>query len=553
MTFAARPWDCVVTLAGADVSSSTIGTVNVKIPRNANRTAAFTYVPPAGSIDPNDWAGKAVTIDIEDSATTVYRVFTGVVDTPVFDVASRTVRMNCTQNRNGLLAVYDAAGLATLITGSRWSEHIFDPDSDIPRIAADRLRTIDKALDFDGSNAPVLTSLAAGSADITLAADEVRDESVSVSLASREDLVNQIDVKYKYRFTRLRHREHVYDWDYPGNTAQMATYVADPTTLAYKDQILEAAAATGLVLRNNWTLEPLGASGWYGGVSFVIAESERQKYALKADFTLMQRFTQSVTEFYTVTVKGTQSVTQFGSVYRSAAYGLTAEYNSDDWDDLDSYQPPTGTLSPNGDYITDKTTGVDSGDRTESDAALECAMAIARCDILAAHRKNQVDFTTLDVRPEILIQHTLQLNSTPVTCKGVIDSIEHVLHIGDDPSVENYTRVSLALSRVENAAPTENAIAAPTPPDTSDAGPAPTAIVLGNHFGNHAASPAYDETWDGLIGNYKFHDAIQTMEIYPEAFVIDVPEVDDADRNDREAAAASTHEIVIPNDQLVLN
>ncbi|MCW8886984.1 MAG: hypothetical protein OQK12_17295 [Motiliproteus sp.] len=543
-----------MTLDGADISARVIGVLSVKISAGQNRTASFTYDPPAGSIDPNDWAGKSVTIDIEDLTTTVRRVFTGVVDVPQFNISTRTVLMACTQNRNGLLSAYTESGIESLITDSRYSTYIFDGDADIPRKAEDRLLTVDKSLDFDGSNAAVLSDWGAkATADISLAATDVRNESVSVSLASRDSLRNSIAVNYKYRFTRLRHREYVFSWDYPGGNSAMATYIADPTTLAFRNQIIEAAQGTGLVLKPGYTFDDFGPSGYYGGISFVISPIEAAKYALGADFTLMQRFTQRVTEDYTVTVKAPQSITQFGEVTKSSTYGVTAEYDSSDWDDLDSYEDPSGTLSANGDYITDMTTGVD-GDRTESDDAVKCGIAIARVQILGDHRANYVDLNTVNVRPDILIQHTIDLTSTKAQCKGKVEEIEHILHVGEDPGWEHYTRLKIALSRVENTAPTESAISAPTPPDTSDSGPLPSATILGSYFGNHAASPAYDETWDGLIGNYKYYDAVQTLNIYPEGgFIVRTPVVADADRNEREVSAASDHEIEIPNDTLVLN
>ncbi len=554
MTHATRPWDAAVYLDGNSIYMETGGSITIKEVEGGNMTATLKYFPPVGAIDPNSWAGKPITIDIEDASQTVRRKFTGRVRVPSYDPITRVATLTCTQNRDELLSAYDDAGLATLI-GGYWSKHIFDADADIPRKAEDRLKTVTAALNFDGSNTAVLTPWAAkATPDITLSAGEVLERSIAVELLDRETLKNTIDVKFKYRFTRLRHREHVYSWDYPGGSARMATYVADPTTLPWQDQIHEAIGATGLTLRPGWAIEPMGESGYYGGVAFWWKKaSDRFKYALGADFTLARRFVQTITEDYTVTVKAPQSVTQYGEIKSSATYGVTAEYNADDWDELESYQSPPGSQSANGDYVQDKTESGLEGSRDEFDESIQCAVAMAAAEIKGLHRKQYVRFETQSVRPDLELSHTVQLNSTPVTTKGKLVELEHHLKIGDAPGWEAVTRCKLAVSKIENTAPTENPIAVPTAPDTSDAGPIPGTIVLGNHYGNHAASPAYDETWDGSIGNYKYYDAVQTMEIYPQAFIIDVPEVADIDRNERSVAAASTYDIEIPNETLSMN
>jgi len=557
----ARSWGATVSLGGSDISNNVLGILSVTAVEGNSRTASFTYDPPSGSIDPNDWLGAAVIITLTEDAVT-RTIFTGKVNQPTYNIQTGKVVMQCDQNRDELLGALSKSAIDTATPGAFWSPQIFEDEGSF-EYARDRLRTVAASYDFDGLNAGSLTDWKPKvTADITFKGVDILRGSMSISLNRRANIVNSIAIKYDYRYERLRQRE--LDFSYRHSAlSNWCVYLDDPAELCYREQIISAIDSSGWQLKQTPTYTPLPADGEFicqATIQFVMADNQRDRYCLQADFTLADRWAQALREGYTVIVKAPQSITQYGSIDRSRTYGSEAVYDASTWESFDSYSAGTGSASPNGlDNITDMDT-TDEGGRTDFELGIKAAIGIARAEILTAHRKNTVQFKTPAPYPDIELTDTVEVSVLvgddpvptvpPIEATGKVIAITHELNIG---TWEGRTDIKIALSKSQNAPPTETAINAPTAPDMDDAAGSPTATILGDYYGNHSDSPAYDNEWNGLIGNYRYVDIIGSWPQYPQEFAFTLGVISDADRQEKIETAASDFDIEIPNDILVLN
>ena len=88
-------WATIVTIAGVDVTESIFGNIVINADEDSARVADLTIAPASTGFTVAAWVGKAVTIDIAamhtGSPTSVSRLFTGIIDTPVLDLVGRRI------------------------------------------------------------------------------------------------------------------------------------------------------------------------------------------------------------------------------------------------------------------------------------------------------------------------------------------------------------------------------------------------------------------------------------------------------------------------------
>ena len=99
---AAGIWTTIVTIAGVDVTESIFGNIVINADEDSARVADLTIAPASTGFTVAAWVGKAVTIDIAamhtGSPTSVSRLFTGIIDTPVLDLVGRRIGLRCTDD-----------------------------------------------------------------------------------------------------------------------------------------------------------------------------------------------------------------------------------------------------------------------------------------------------------------------------------------------------------------------------------------------------------------------------------------------------------------------
>lgn len=565
----------VVTLKGVDVSARLTGRIRVEAEEGGARIAEITLEPAAGAIALSDWVGAAVTIDyaILDGAGAVSvqtRIFTGVVDVPAYDPLAKLTTFHCTDDLQGQLVRADRASIDTAV-GGYYSSVIFDSEADNWTYTQDRLSTIPYAYDLEADGTARLTAWAAkATADITFTEGQIFDETLRVQLAERRDLHNVVNIGMQYRFPRLIERQVQCSWRYEGG---FCAYLANGSALPTDSMVETAVSGAGwlLVASPGYLRLPVSqfvnCSG--GVIGWVISESVRAQLAIGASFTLAKRWTQTITESYTVEVIAPESVAQLGELPKNETASLEASATdaAGAWESGNSYTdaPAGGLADANGDTYWDQTSGTDDG-RSVSDAALETLIARARTGILDAHRGNIVTFA-VRLHPGIERHQTLRVEHTNLTAQGKVHQIVHEMDL--DTGADT-TTVSLAVSKTQALGLSSDPVAAPAPPAAT-----PTAtrtssdrVELGTYLGGYIGAAAYDENWSGWIDNHYAvapgsvvygSDAVAGnlvtepgAPVYPTQFVIHTDAIEDGARNPATLTREQTVQVAIPDDTLTM-
>lgn len=590
-------WQAKAALGGVDVSEDLTREIRIAAAEGAARLAEFVMEPPAGAVNANDWVDAAVTIDLlvrERSETTYsqFRVFTGQVDTSAYNPVTGLVAFRCSdrlqqQMKNTARAVLDA-----ITPGALWHAQIFNEDADGWEYLQDRLSTIPYSYDLDGRHLGHLTAWAAkGSADVTYTAADFIYDSLQTEEATARDVHNVARLVFQYRFERLRQRDLQFGWRYPRTFCE---YIAIPSTLPNEDMIRGAAEGTGWLIRNLrftqlWASD-LTADCGDGEFRWTNSQPE---IVIGASFRLAKRWSQTVTEEHTITIRAPQSIDTYGEIVTETSGSVASDYDFEEWEgqnannllavagdrsdvsfDLnaeESYEPPAGaTVDANGDYV------LDAGDRDEFDDAIEAAMARAATAIKAAHRRNLVTWLA-PLNPAMELYHTARIECDRVTAQG---KVSHLVHTVDIDSGAATTEIQIAVSRSGASSPQNQSLTAPAQPDSLiELETLPEDPFLTTQLGGLLASPAYDEEVDGYSGNHQQAPTLTTVFegldpktgnkldaetadanmvepgsiTYPTRFQITMPEIETALRDAIEVSAARTYTITVPNETFTID
>lgn len=567
-------WRPVVFLNGVDVSASLTGALRVEAEEGAARIAEFVLEPVAGAVSLTDWVGASVQIDyaVLDAAgaiATQERLFTGIVDVPQYDPTLRLTTFRCTDDLQGRIA---AMGRSTIdaVLGGYWSEHVFDIEAEDWQYAQDRLSTQPLSYDLTADGAGVLTSWSAkATPDFTFDADQILDESLVVDLAQRRDLVNTIEINFQFRFRRDKERQQSMTWNYPGG---FCGYLDNNSELPTRQMIEDAVVAAGWLLTGTPAYTPPPGSQWIdcGGLQrgWLISDELLNTLVLGASFDVARRYSQTVTEGYTVRVRAPESVSLLGEIPETVTTAFEAYAEDDGWESAEEYTaPPSGSVvDANGDLVWDQDGDSTTG-RAAADGALETLIAKARTDILAAHRSNYVEFDVL-LHPALALSHTARVETDNVTAQG---KVRQLLHVMDLEAGAATTTVRLAVSKSQPDGTADSAIAAPAPPNSTstETRTGGDRIYLGTHIGGKQSSPAFDEEWTGFIGN-RYVVPLGSV-VYGEAasggsnlsiepgtiaydrqFVVPSDGIESGARDPLEAGAESTVLVAIPDETLIM-
>ncbi len=579
-------WRLIVLLNGIDISASLIGEWHVDAEVDAARVAEFSMIPAIGAIDPTAWVRKPVTMDYavlnaDNSIRYQQRLFTGIVDVPEYDPATRITLFRCTNQLQEMFEQTDTEGIDAL--GGYWSAHIFDADADGWQRARDRLSTMEASLELDGQGAVHVTDWAAkSSADYEYGDGGYLADSRRLELANSRDLHNRVRIRFDYRFQRLRQRDLQWNWQMSPQIS--CDYLQNPFELPRRAMIASAAEATGWAVQNIsyvdlpaptiFSCTPIGGGAPFPmvwgykivGPLVIPNPAAAEPFCQGAYIKLGKRWAQTITERYTIDIRAPQSIAQIGEIGREDQGSLEADQEIEGWETSLEYESPTtgATLHRNNDWVLDADQGAEDGRSAMADA-VRTLQAIHRAAILNAHRRNYVAWDTL-IQPQLELRHTLRLQSTAITAKG---KLHQLVHRGDIDSGEALTELTLALSRSgTTGAAGDDPLDPPAVPD-SQVEPVPDSTPglfyggAGMHIGGTTTVQGFDEDWIGLVTNYQWDptqeypfatdpDLPQTV-VYPVQFRIEVPEIETAARQAVEAQQLQTINVDIPLDELVIN
>ena len=534
-----RAWGLRVLLDG--VAQTRIhGPITVRAEEGAARTASLALRAPAGAVNPIAYTGRTIQIDLLRAGVPL-RLFTGRVDLPAYDITDRVVGLSCTDDLQNRVAALTRAEIDAL-TGGGYHRAVHGEIDDNWDYAQACMMTRPASLDAGPHGGLRVTDWAGLSPWRTYTAADILDETPAIELPRRAEIVNRVDVRYAYRYHRLRERQMSVSW-------HMSWFLSEAEAAGFQyptvQSCLSALGGAG------WTLMgavfyPAPASVPYGGGT-VTPTGEVASLAA----TLAQRHGQTVTETHTLTVTAPESIAGNGEIGRELRCTLASEWTPDAWE-ADITQAPT-----------DAGLGLDwspDADRAAAEAGMQAALDQAKTLILARHRDTRVSFS-LPCTPEIDIDRALALATGAIDCAGKVWAVEHSL---DPAAGEAITRVTLALSGVATAGlatPTVTPLEPPAPPDI-DAATGPDAWAMPHVTTLVAGLSAYQGDVSGWIINAPETINVSTGSIdnpwydgsqYPETgFRVALPGVPDSHRAPLEIAAAAAYQIAIPEDALTL-
>lgn len=488
-------WSVKVTLNGTDISALLTGEVDVEAEEGSARLATFTYYPPAGTIDPITLIKQPVTIDhqtrdVSGNVTSQTRLFTGIVDTPEFDVTMGLLTMRCTDDLQGKVEASERDYLFSII-GGYYSEDVFDyEESTNWEYAQDLLSTTPKFLDLDPfGNFRVNSWYAKAAGDLELQDAHLEYRTPTVELGHWRDIINHIELYLDSRFPRLYQREVSMGWKYPRYFCQFLTISTDLVT---KDMLYGAVEGLGWGVKSIGTrpLYPSTALICTGGVNGVPVAGTLSGAAIQWNnpyypdiylgfsVGIYKRWSQSVTEKYKFNIYAPQTRDVFGDALDIMHGNVSIDFDTEAYENLDAQQEEAensvnfrdwrGCIADNPDLYSlqdlidykappdGAVTNIledyylDEDDQQRYEDAIKVLFAQARNKILESHRQNYVEFT----RPFLPfdLDQTVYVNATRVEARGKVSKLRFVMNIEENTSLVTGT---LAISKSTDTAVTE--------------------------------------------------------------------------------------------------
>jgi hypothetical protein len=553
-------WRPVVTLGGVDISERLTGVISVEAAEGEARVAQFSIAPPTGVLTLPDWTGQPVTIDIaarepDGGATDSRRLFTGVVDVPDYDLSAYIVTFECTDQMQEILANTPRAWLDESI-GGWYSEAVSGPPVDALEYATARLASVPASLDLDPYQQPRVTAWALpDTPDIVFDDSAVLDGSLSLKLASRADLINDVSTRFEYRFPRLRAR--VIGVEFSRTIDQYTSQALDIPSRAMIEQALSSLSGwSALGAINYVAIEPgvYESSGSGGSVFTVISATDAPNLALGFSASFYSRWVQSVTEAYALNIRAQASIDAVGAA-RTSLSGATLDAEFDDAAWLDSSTTsPVLTLPPSGDVSVDYG-AAGATDRAAAQAAVSTLVAQARVVALSSHRTTRVSASTL-LRADVDLDRRIEIDTPIVRASGKVSRVSHTLDMQAGSAV---TDIEIAVSGFSAVGldQGDDEPSAPSAPIDPTPAPGTSALVCecGMFVGQTETSPEYNgDTMIGFTTNAKAGAAFDSFApAYPLAMSVGTPEIPANARDPITLDKLATYAVAIPQDLLEIN
>jgi len=537
-------WDIIVLVDGRDISADLTGQVIIDAGRSSARTVEFNVIL-SGAVNPAAWTGKQVTVDYVQNNGAVWRRFTGVIESPEYDVQTRILHCICTDNLQRIVDGYTNKQLDDLVSGY-WSEDIFNPENKGWDYLQDVLKTVDKSVELSSdrqlqSNSLQNKPIADHLFDDTL----VLDGSTTIQLANLNQLTNRIDITLDSRYKRLFRQQQQIIWIYPKSFCQ--SFIA-PVTFPNQSLVQAAVEDAGWHF-NSASLTPIWPTGFYSCYGRVVGFTNNFSDGIRGfNASCELHWQQTITESIKVTVKSQQSID---------AYGESLVSDSRAAIDMDTQYPQWGTkgddytVTPSG-MVADGAGNdrVNDADNGRIKTAFDTLVNSALTTILQSHRQNTVTFN-LPLSPYIELSQTLQISDAEITAKGIVQRFTETYDFDKGSAI---TAITLSLSQGASGADiTINTL--PSAPGRSlITGPSiRNSIVLDTHIGGDVVSPKEDNSFTGVVTNIS--PPFPGANVYNGGSVslkIPFPAIDDANRLDANTTIKQDINITIPDNILTI-
>ena len=256
----ATVWGAQVFIDSENVSANVVGEITVEVEEGAARVADLTLGDLFGTtITLPNWTGKPVQISVVDMHTGVPTspalLFDGVVDLPVVDMATRCLRLRCTDAFQEVVGQATHEDMDTLI-GGNWSPVVFKKTASVFSYAQDLLSTVPASMNLDiVSGDLMITDWAAKAvADLSFDGDDILENSLVPTFAEQSQLINQIDLTFSYRFPRQKAEGYEVNYDFLAlNSTSFGYWVRDGNAFLSRESVRSAIqSAGGSIVSEDW-------------------------------------------------------------------------------------------------------------------------------------------------------------------------------------------------------------------------------------------------------------------------------------------------------------
>ena len=555
----AARWSLSVRIQG-DLLTRVVGQVVIDHEESASTRASFSFLPVVGDVDPSRFENQPVVIEYQglaDNGQLLYslRRFTGITTDAVYDPDAGVMSVQAMADLQGLFEDLPREQIAAMI-GGYWSQHVFDEDAEGWEYAEHRLETIPFEIHIDAAgNLQRVPWVAKSVADVTLTDSGRFGGSLSVSRPPLRDMITAVEIDFDFRFDRLWHREISVRFVTDG----LCSYLNNGWTLPQKSTIAAAADGTSWTRTSAITWDELPGPAaaictppraWGGGPSTL---------CLGARWKLAKRWTQTVTEQYHFVVEAERLTDTLGRRKTDYSYGVQATSTREDWEQMDEYNgPETGStlLSGSSDYQIEDDGNEYDGREAFEDAAI-CSLHRARTILLRRARAWRVS-VECPWRPDITLSSTVLVDTPGLTAKGKCYSVRETLNT---ETGETSMALTLALSRQEgNASDTPLTLPPSGTPggglpgggEESGDGISPSSVLSLPQWTGGKSYITDDPSWSGWVTNVTAALQVPGAPIYDERFVVTMPEVESAARDEDVVDVEATYIVSIPNDTLTM-
>ena len=308
------------------------------------------------------------------------------------------------------------------------------------------------SLDLDPFRVPRVTEWA-GEKTLALGGDDIEDGSLSVAIAPRSQLVNQVDVRFDYRYPRLKIQGYPVSYAYAANWyVEIGIEGRHLLTRAAVESAISSAGAT-VQGKINWM--PLPGSFNQPGTDYVwVAPAPEIAEQLCRGFSALCTFDYAKynEEAHQITVANAASIEKVGrraTQLQSSLEGAYMEpvvYEAHTFmtkGKIDKALEPADTLVAGSGITRAKNPTLSpETDRAAADLAMQTLIDIAKTMIVASHRGSRVDFVT-PINPDIDLTTFIHLHTDILEACGKVATLTHSMETDTGRAV---TQVTLAIS-----------------------------------------------------------------------------------------------------------
>ncbi|QMV62781.1 hypothetical protein VUJ49_22695 [Pseudomonas berkeleyensis] len=505
------------------------------------------HVPESeGSYNPSEWRGKTVRLNYVstgmDGITVSARRFTGRIITPSWDGTRRLVSCQCSDQLQQRAEALSIEQIDTLTPGAIWTQDVFSPLAGRSHweYLQERLSTIPASVDADVYGDIRLTPWFSDAPAWRFGPDTTLYDTASNTYADLDQLINVVELTVAVRFARLRQLNKSYYWQHLDTAGQtglpgFCVWRGNSGELPNIEMVQAAVEGSGQTIINpNWYRLPPSTPNPCGtGIPWI---NNFPSLLLGGSWVGARRWSQTVTETYTLRLEAPASIEDVGEVYSrdSASYEVETE-RSTAWES---------------DPITDGITGhEDILDEPRRQLVIRCMLARGRVEILRAHNQTLVTWrepTSMVLGVEL--GQTLFIEDqgylARARCCRIVDEF--------DLSGAPVTTLTIALMRLGGEAsdplipPAHSYEPQPEPEPMN-----PIAQSLPTQMGRRPGLPEYDEELDGFSGNYDNFDPV--LDAFPRRFQLTAPEIAAELRDELKVAIAATYRVSADSDPLELS